>query len=863
MQRLWKAILISIFLLLMATGASAACPTGCQCLLESQAKDLGYTYCGEKAIICGEEQLKTGQVLPKYCYQATKATPTPVPIVKCPVGSICLATTETKGYLPSPEETRPCGYDAYQNLKYCYIPIITETPTPSGTPDLIINDVYTDSWGAFREVRYIIQNRGDGPAGASTTALYIDGLKIGEDAAAGLNPGEFRVERFAYSGECSGGSDTFRAEADFYSTVAESNETNNARERVFTCPAASSRPDLALMEVWHEGEENYTFITREYTAAETIHFNIKSAGAVSTPASEARLYLDGTWVSTVALPAIASGSEYEGAFTYLGACSGTTDSVRVVLDPSDIVIETNEANNERTVALNCTVAPASDAKPDLFIRRVWTTPYPGHLQKIGYEIKNQGAGWAPFSETALFVDGVLDVRSGAERLAPGESRDMEFWKNYSMRECTAPNDTLRIVADHLGAVAETNEGNNEYSMTWNCTEIPAPAIQKPDLVIQAVWYEYELPCRELILRYTLLNQGSAAAAASDTRIHINSREWGTSHAGALGPGEAAMLTFRDTWIPTSRTNHIQIAADVRNAVDEITPAPSGELNNILEVDWNFEGSCHDLVQNSFEEGIDCGGFFCPACVDCWWCDHGVVPIRLRGEPDDKIDVIFVPDTSYGGNITLLVEDIRDTVTNSYYASDAIFANRDKINLYYSSSGEATVTAYPACGFSFSEGCDGFQERTINADSIAVLHRNDFRDWSGTKCERRIFLSEPVSYRTFVHESGHSLFGLKDEYCCDSHYSQNDPNPNIYATRAACRADATANGWDPNDCTEFCTHDTGNCGDGYWKIDPEACIMRCSQACGGSCCTACGGANAMCQFEAVCLRRVNSIFDRYI
>ena len=106
-----------------------------------------------------------------------------------------------------------------------------------------------------------------------------------------------------------------------------------------------------------------------------------------------------------------------------------------------------------------------------------------------------------------------------------------------------------------------------------------------------------------------------------------------------------------------------------------------------------------------------------------------------------------------------------------------------------------MTGEPDFGFTPPLGsCEDFQDATSFADSISVVHTIAFRDWSDTRCERRVFCSEPTSYRTFVHESGHSVFGLKDEYCCDSHYRQNDPNPNIWENRTNCVDDATAMGW---------------------------------------------------------------------
>jgi hypothetical protein len=151
-------------------------------------------------------------------------------------------------------------------------------------------------------------------------------------------------------------------------------------------------------------------------------------------------------------------------------------------------------------------------------------------------------------------------------------------------------------------------------------------------------------------------------------------------------------------------------------------------------------------------------------MTCSWCGDHVIPIEVSGDPVDKIDVKFIPDTSYAGDMDALVEDIGDVIANGYYQNDLFSDNRGKFNFYYLDD-EASVTAYPACGFTPPLGsCEDFQDATTFADSIAVLHTNDLRDWSSTKCSRRVFCSEPTSYRTFVHESGHSLFGLKDEYC---------------------------------------------------------------------------------------------------
>jgi hypothetical protein len=266
------------------------------------------------------------------------------------------------------------------------------------------------------------------------------------------------------------------------------------------------------------------------------------------------------------------------------------------------------------------------------------------------------------------------------------------------------------------------------------------------------------------------------------------------------------------------------------------------------------GSCEDNFMNRDEEQIDCGGTRCTPCTPCTWCGPHVTPLRIIGATEDKIDVVFIPDTDYGGDMSRFVRDIQDTIINGYYQNDAIEQNRTMFNFYYLDH-EADVTGYPAAGFTPPLGsCEDFQDATSFADSIPIVHTIAFRDWSDTRCERRVFCSEPTSYRTFVHESGHSVFGLKDEYCCDSHYQQQDTLPNIWSSRNNCEDDATAMGWDLGDCSNFCEAGSVNCGSGFWDIDSPDCIMAGSLGCGTG--------TTMCQFDEACLRRVNYVFSQY-
>jgi hypothetical protein len=102
------------------------CSEGCECLAEEEAKKYGYGYCNDEKKVCGYDQYQN----PKYCYSTvtsttptTTPTPAPTPSIKeCSKDCMCLTGEEAKkyGYGYCNNEVSLCGYDNYQNPKYCY-----------------------------------------------------------------------------------------------------------------------------------------------------------------------------------------------------------------------------------------------------------------------------------------------------------------------------------------------------------------------------------------------------------------------------------------------------------------------------------------------------------------------------------------------------------------------------------------------------------------------------------------------------------------------------------------------------------------------------------------------------------------------
>lgn len=459
---------------------------------------------------------------------------------------------------------------------------------------------------------------------------------------------------------------------------------------------------------------------------------------------------------------------------------------------------------------------------------------------------------APVNKTAVLADadhdGIIDANDNCPAVAnPGQADT-----DPGLSICGLEGDGPGVTPQPCGT---TGPGDGVGDACDNCPAVPNPGQEDADGTESCSVLPESMGGG---MKCTTTSDGFGDACDNCPGIR-NPDQMDTDGDGVGDACDNCELHKNDAQTDTDK-DRIGDACDLCPAV-AANPARSWEqdrdLPGSLDADNDGVGDdcdCDDWIQGAHESGVDCGGV-CPACVSCPWCTAQVQPFRIRGTPENKIDVIFVPNQSYNGNRAQFLADVQQVITRSYLRSDPFRTNIARFN-FYTYTEEAAV----AEDFVFSppaSGCTVFDDATTFADSIAVLHRNDFRDWSSSGCSRRVFTSEPVSYRTFVHESGHSVFGLADEYCCDGGYWEAGTNPNIFSSLSGCRNYADSNGLDRNNCTNFCPAGSQKCGStGFWKIDPEVDVMRCSQAC-GLC-----GADGMCQFHPSCLKRVNAILGTY-
>lgn len=188
----------------------------------------------------------------------------------------------------------------------------------------------------------------------------------------------------------------------------------------------------------------------------------------------------------------------------------------------------------------------------------------------------------------------------------------------------------------------------------------------------------------------------------------------------------------------------------------------------------------------------------------------MIPALLQGRTQDAIDVLFHQASDYGASelASAFLGDVEDKIYDVYLEKELIEENFEAMNFYvYRKIAEADD-----CGVPDADVATDVTFRDVDA----VLHVASLTDCAvGSR-----FSAEGGPTKAFLHESGHAVFGLADEYDGDTSYFEPATEPNIWADEADCRAEQTAQGRAPSACTEFTSR-----SDGWWRSHTGQTVMR--------------------------------------
>lgn len=187
----------------------------------------------------------------------------------------------------------------------------------------------------------------------------------------------------------------------------------------------------------------------------------------------------------------------------------------------------------------------------------------------------------------------------------------------------------------------------------------------------------------------------------------------------------------------------------------------------------------------------------------------VIPVLQQAPTFDAIDIVFHQASDYDPTDlqAAFIDDVEDKIYDVYLQRDLIAANFEAFNFYvYTKTGEADD-----CG---TANADIASDATFR-DVDAVLHLATLRDCAiGSH-----FSAEGGPTKAFLHESGHAVFGLSDEYDGDTRYFEATVEPNIWAEEPDCETEQSSQGRPTSACAEFTTR-----RDGWWRSHVGTTVM---------------------------------------
>ncbi|WP_405151116.1 discoidin domain-containing protein [Sphaerisporangium sp. NBC_01403] len=225
-----------------------------------------------------------------------------------------------------------------------------------------------------------------------------------------------------------------------------------AEFQVIGVPAPN--PDLTVTNL------SWTPTSPIETNAITVSATVKNAGTAASGADSVNLYVGGTLVGTVAIPAL----PVNGTATVtqnIGTRPAGSYPVSATVDADNTVFEQNEDNNSLTAASPLVVAEAPG--PDLQVLSISSNPSNpavGAAVTFNVAVKNRGNTAVSVTTVTRLVVGGTTLNTNTAPIAAGATANVAVTGSWT---ATSGGATITATADATNVVAETNENNNTFS----------------------------------------------------------------------------------------------------------------------------------------------------------------------------------------------------------------------------------------------------------------------------------------------------------------------------------------------------------------------------------------------------------------
>ena len=270
-------------------------------------------------------------------------------------------------------------------------------------------------------------------------------------------------------------------------------------------------------------------------------------------------------MGTVGVGALEPGESE--ALTYTWTADQDANTFGALANSDGDVEEGDTGNNQRGVDFTGAVLA------DLVVESLsWSPSSPAIGSTVTFTavLRNQGQGVAVASQMGIYLDNGTTAETTLE--FPAMSPNQQVSKTFTWTAVEGVHTFLAVV-DTLEAVPESNESNNERSLSYDATLLP-------DLTLQRLLWTPTSVSSGQTVTFTIdvLNQGAAAASASQILVYFDggSTVNRTISVGSIGQGEIGSYTF--TWTAVTGLHTFLMRFDGADALPE-----NDEANN--EVSW--------------------------------------------------------------------------------------------------------------------------------------------------------------------------------------------------------------------------------------------------------------------------------------
>jgi subtilase family serine protease len=421
---------------------------------------------------------------------------------------------------------------------------------PDDKPDLIIESItwspLNPSKGDTISINATVSNQGAAMALPSTIKLYVDGAFNDSQYLENIPAGATLVKSFTWLTQQ--GTHSIRIVADAENTIEESDESNNER----TVSISSALPDLIVESV------AWTPNNPSVGANVTFSVTVRNLGAGAATYSNAMPYMDGERLDSISFDAINPGAAH--VTTFIWPAQEGSHTLKIVIDPNNTILESDESNNEKTVNF----LPITH---DLFVKSIiWSpsTPTVGETTTISVTIGNLGRAASTPTRFHLYFGTQYSLTAPIETpIAPNSSETFDI-------EWTAKPGKfqIKVVIDPFDELIELNEKNNEM------TALNTMTIISPDLTIDSVTWEPQdaVPGDTLTVSATIRNRGFGQAKSSDITFYVDGERKTIGNIPPMSYGNAQTMTFE--WVIEEGTHSLKLVLDLNNKIPE-----SNEDNN--------------------------------------------------------------------------------------------------------------------------------------------------------------------------------------------------------------------------------------------------------------------------------------------